>query len=434
MLRMGARMRRTGSFMGVWALAMATTLGCSVFDPDLLPPDSRVDNGEQDSGTTPVDDGCSHGSERPPPRPPADTDGEDIEELVFSLKDVTLSNPFAGLNIDEVCTGPEGPWSCLQEPELQRHLDGEDPNPHVDGPRGIDNKFADIFEIINATFQSGDAEQDLQLTSQTAEARGYGNPLVILTDYNGQANDPRVTVVVTQSVFGVPFEGAVAPDICIMDTEDGAVAHWEESDVEGECDPATEIPPLEVVYDDPDNPTEIVGTDPAWDTGDLWFWARDDTFDAGVPSVRIDTAYVVDWTLVVRLPENQIFNLVGEGQAVQARLHGAYAVADLSPDMSGTEPHGALVAGRWSIAALLQTAESVGICPGTFLHRTARDLLTDNADVRTLARDEGLDVACDALSFGITFTAHRAKFGGIALGQPIPNACEEMEEEGGGGE
>jgi hypothetical protein len=423
-------MRRTSSFIGVWAIAMATALGCSVFDPDLLPPDDQVDNGEQDSGPTPVDDGCTRGSERPPPRPPADTDGEDIEPLVFALKDVLMGNSFAGLNIDEVCTGPEGPWGCLHEPELERFLDGQEPNPHVDGPRGIDNNFANIFEIINATFQSGD-DENLELTSRTAQARGYDNPMVMITNYNGQPNDPRVTVVVTQSVFGIPGEAGadVPPEICIMDTEDGAVAHWE-SDGEGGCDPATEIPPLDVVFDDPDSPTEIVGTDPAWDSGNLWFWARSDTYDAGVPRVEIDTAYVADGTLVVRLPENQVF-IVG---VVQARLHGAYAVADLKPDLSGTEPNSALVAGRWSINALLETAESVGVCPGTFLHRTARDLLTENADVRTFARDEGLDVACDALSFGITFTAHRANFGGIALNPPIVNACEEMEADGGVGE
>jgi hypothetical protein len=45
--------------------------------------------------------------------------------------------------------------------------------------------------------------------------------------------------------------------------------------------------------------------------------------------------------------------------------------------------------------------------------------------VRSNRDQEGLDVPCDAFSFGITLTAHRANFADVTLGQPVPNACAE---------
>jgi hypothetical protein len=422
-------MRRLGSWCRGWVLAVALVGGCDVFDPDLLPRpgDPGGDDGSidpQDTGTTNPEDGCLHGTEVPPQRPPPETEGPDIGRMVFALKDVVLSNANAGLNVDGVCSDREGPWRCLPERQLARYRDGEQPRVHVDGPRGIDNQFAlSVFDTVDFAFRISDG-QNLELTSQTAEAHGYGNPLIIITDYNGEANDPSVTVVVTQSVFGLPSDDGAQPDPCILDTENGGVPH--ERDAGGECDWDSPISPLPVTLDDDENPTEIVEVHPGWETGDLWFWARDDTFineDEDRPAVEVDTAYVNDYQLVVRLPDNQVFNLVGEGQAVQARLQGAYAVADLRPDFSGTDPHKVLIAGRWAITALLETAGSVGICPGDPLYSTADGVLRDAADVRTSAADEGLDVPCNAVSFGITFTAHRANMGGLALGQPIPEPC-----------
>jgi hypothetical protein len=439
-------MRRVGWLrVGLLSAVMAT--GCSVFDPDLLPPEddgpgNGVDSGPGDSGPDPFDDGCTVGSLRPPPRPTGGTGDEvNIEPLWFALKDVVLSDQQTGLNVDELCTGPEGPWSCLAPAQLTNYLNDRPFSVPVDGPMGLDNMFSrEVYSLVNETIEG----PDLELTSQTAEAHGYGNPLIEISDYNGQANDSRVTITVTQSVFGLPGVDGEQPLVCIFEIEgEGGMPHQPdpeegcnlepcpvESEEEGDPGPClARIPPLPVELDDEENPTEIVSVVEDWETGNLWFWARDDTYQAGEPIVVIDTAYVVDYTLVARLPDNQIFNFVGQGQAVQARLHGAYAIAKLRPDFSGSEPGEVLVAGRWAVSALLQTAESVGVCQGTPLYAIARQELERQSDVRTRSEDEGVDVPCNAVSFGITFTAHRAHFGGLALGQPIPNPCAEEGDE-----
>lgn len=411
--------------MGRWTLAMGLACaavaawGCNVFDESLAPPQGDGDGG---GDTRP---GCTDGSEEPPPRPDVE-DGppeDNIDEIVFALKDVTLDDPSNSLNVDETCSGPGGPWTCLPEEELG----SEEPQGHIDGQRGRENQFSEeIFSLVNGL---GFGEQDLQLTSRVSEAKGFGNPIIRIRDYNGEANDPRVTVVVTQSVFGVRGDGAgTTPDVCPVETENGAVPY--EPDPETGCDEpdnlTTEIPPLDVTVDE--EAGVITEFDPGWEAGDIHFWVRDDTFSDGhpdFPEVEDDLAYVSDWKLVVHLPDNVLFKLVGEGQAVQAQLTDAVAVGQLKEDLSGTEEQGVLVAGRWSVNALLQTASSVGVCPGEPLYEGARMILSEAADVRSDPATERPDVRCNSVSFGISFTAFRAHWGGLALGQPIPDLCEE---------
>jgi hypothetical protein len=418
-------MRWIGLLIGLGVAASAVTSGCDVFDADLLPAGDGSPEDEPDSGEEPFDDGCTDGSLRPPPRPTDPDDGTSLEhDLVFALKDVVLSDRTAGLNIDELCTGPDGPWSCLPPRDLERYEAGHDVSPPLDGPMGLDNEFSgQVYDLVNET-----SEEDLELTAQVPMVGGRDNVVVILRDYNGQANDSRVTVILTQTVFSVVSETDPREDVCVDDSD--GVGQPYNFHPEGGCDLDSPIPGPEVglEFDDDGNPTEIVSIDEAWDTGDLWFWGRDDTFangDINQPTVVIDTAYVTDWTLVARLPDNQLFHL----GTVQAWLHGTYAVAKLKPDLSGSEPLDVLVAGRWGVSGLLRTAESVGICRGDPLYAIARSELERNADVRTRAEDEGEDVPCNAVSFGIRFTAHRGNFGGLAPGAAVPAPCDEPDED-----
>jgi hypothetical protein len=416
---------------GALVMALALAVGCQVFDPDFLPV-KPADPPRVDAGGAV----CPNGSKRPPAAPDI-ADTSQPGTLVFALKDVVLNNVSASLNVDRICTSQTGEWGCLAPAELDRYLEGETPLVRQDGPLGEENQFArEVFPFVNGFFDTD--QGSLNITAQTAQAQGIGNPLIRIEGYNGEADDPRVTVVISQSVFMIAAAAGATmpPPVCVQEYADrGGVPHVpHEDDVVNTANPALtecfgdEIPKLEVEqeFNSNDIPIAITGFDPAWHEGRLWAWGRSDTFDRDArPLVMDDLAYVSDWTLVARLPDNVEIKMVGEGQAVVAKFTDAFAVAKLKPDLSGSEPNEVLVAGRWSMNALLETASSVGICPGSIAYNVARAQLEPRTDVRSARDQQGTEVNCDAYSFGITMTAHRANFGGIALGQPVPNACAE---------
>jgi hypothetical protein len=407
-------------------VAMAVAMGCQAFDPDLLPKPT------DDPG--PVD-GCPMGSKRPPERPPSDTDGPSLDPLVFALKDPVMSNPSASLNVDRVCTSQTGEWTCLPPPELARYLEGETPVVPQDGLEGEENQFArEIFPIVDGIFEA-EGQGSLDIILKVSLGSGTYSPLIAISNYNGTADDPRVTVTVSQAVFSVAgAAGATEPPaVCIQEfTDRGGVPHFPHADdVVDDTDPALtqcfgdEIPnlPVEQEYDSNGLPIAITGYDPAWEEGRIWAWARHDAYRDRMltsPVVVDDLAYVTDWNLVARLPDNVELKI----GAVLAKFTDAFAVAKLKEDLTGTEPGQVLIAGRWSVNSLLENAASVGVCPGTVSYSLVRGQLDTRTDVRSNRDQEGLDVPCDAFSFGITLTAHRANLGGITLGQPTPNACE----------
>jgi hypothetical protein len=424
--------RRSGWWQaGLMCVGLTVGAGCQVFDADLLPPR------KEDAGIIPTGDGCHMGSKRPP-EPPAVGDTPSLnEEIWFALKEVVLSNANASINVDRMCTSNGGPWTCLPPAELERYQAGESFIVPPDGPQGEENQFArEIYPIVNGFFEG--EQGTLEITAQTAQGQGVGSPLIRILDYNGEANDPRVTVVVSQAVFALAGQaGATAPPpVCIQHFADrGGVPHFPHVDDVLDDNPALtecfgeEIPKLDVEreYDGAGLPVRITSYDPAWEEGRVWAWGRHDSFrnnDRNQPLVVDDLAYVRDWTLVARLPDNVELKLVGEEQAVVAKFTDAFAVANLRPDLSGSEANQVLVAGRWSVNALLETAGSVGVCPGTAAYVVANSQLTQRTDVRSNRDQEGLDVRCDSFSFGITMTAYRANFGGVTFGQPVPQLCD----------
>jgi hypothetical protein len=409
--------------------------------------DAGVDSGGSGDGSadaladtgTSAFTGCTTGSKRPPERPPSDTDAQSIPEVVFALKDVVMSNANASLNVDRMCTSNGGPWTCLPPPELERYLAGESFTVPPDGPWGEENQFArEVYALINGLVQAAQGAT-VEVSTQIAQAGGVGSPLLRIQDYNGEADDPQVTVVLSQSVFALAGElGATAPpEVCIQEhPERGGVPHVPHVDDVPSANPALtqcfgeemSTLPVDVAYDGSGLPVGIDGYHAGWEDGTLWAWARRDTYGAGgnpnVPYFMDDTAYVRDWILVAGLPDNVELKLTGAGPTVAAKLTDAFLVAFLIPDMSGTYPDGVLLAGRWSVSSLLETAESVGVCQGTVAYNLFRLQLEARTDVRSNRFQEGLDVACDAFSFAMTFTAHRAHWGGITLGQPVFNACD----------
>src|SRR5262249_20509613 len=108
--------------------------------------------------------------------------------------------------------------------------------PQVDGDDGVDNTFGhSITPLLLAAMTT------LEADAQRAEDIGIGAVLVDVSGWNGMDDDPRVSVVVSQSVYGAQL------------LSDGGL-------------PDAAAPDGGPDYDGG-------GPLPAWDGGDVW-WAR----------------------------------------------------------------------------------------------------------------------------------------------------------------
>lgn len=374
-------------------LGCAWIVGCNVFDPAFLENDGMGPDGAVDMSAAPdlgptTAIGCTMGSREAPPRPPAEMEGEDIEELVFGLKEVLLNQgdigwQEIGLNLDNYCSeAPVPQGECIP------------PNPDatllIDGAQGIDNAFgAELYPLVELVFP------ELQDTARMSSETGVGVVAVRLRGYNGEAEDPRVDVTISQSVTG--FAGTAdqtePPEYSIVDFE-----------------PYT-----------PDGSTRLEV--PTWEGND-WLVLRDDTFfssDLEQPLVRDDNAYVTGGQLVVTLPDRVEIRFAGDDNGITVRLTDARAIGTISEDR--TQLRDVTFAGRWSVLDLLQTTRSLGVCDGDAEFMIFRNKLQTAADLRATPGTGGDMVECDALSIGVTFQGYRARLAGVTDGQDPPDAC-----------
>jgi hypothetical protein len=360
--------------LGIVAFSGLLAAGCKVYDPALV--------GMRD-GAVPGDGGSACGI-RPPPRSSAADDGVNIGEIAFAVRDVVFEQGAdwrrTGYDLDGFCTAAPDYEAGCAPPDGSR--------PVIDGDTGIDNVFGQtLFPLVSL------AVPGLQMASRTFQEAGDGSVLIRIVDWNGQLNDSRVDVVAAVTVFGTT--AAAAPDVTITATGP-------------ELSDGTFPPP------------------PAWDDEDV-FWGREDNFVGGNesnPRIRDDNAYVTNGTLVVRLPERTDFIFPGTDVGVLVRLTEAFATGRISDDRTRLE--NVTVAGRWAINDLLDTAEAIGVCPGTPDLMTLQRIMDMNADVRSRADTSGPGVSCDAVSIAIQFTGYRGHWGGIAPGRSVPNSCDMM--------
>ncbi|MAQ19018.1 MAG: hypothetical protein CMN30_29995 [Sandaracinus sp.] len=380
------------------ALLFGGAAGCSVFDGSLLPADGgetdgttvETDFGPETPDTGPTGIGCTDGDRQPPPRPASNTDGPDADEIVFGLREVGLEQEAGdawrdiGLNLDGYCSVGSVPQGECQPPD-------EDATLLLDGNQGIDNAFGgELFPLVDLVIE------DLEATARESSAAGLGVVVLRVRKYNGELDDPRVDVTMSQSVAG--FAGTA---------EETAPSEYTIVDYDAfEADGTTPKPA------------------PVWEGND-WMVLRDDTFlldDLEQPLVRDDNAYVANGVLVMSLPERVEIRFAGEENGITVRLTGARALGTISPD--GQRLENVLFAGRWSINDLLQTTESLGVCPGGAQFSIFRNKLDSAADLRSDPRTAGDGVTCDALSVGVTFEGYRVRIAGISEGlDPPTDSC-----------
>ncbi len=380
----------------IWlGIALALGMGCSVFDPSLIedggvPTDTSTDvviPDDRDLPDTPPSVVCADGQNiLPAPRPTETGDGD---ELVFGLKDVQLDQSASngwrriGFNIDGLCSEELGPVAECVPPDREAE-------PLVDGEGGIDNAFgAEFFDLIEII------SPGLEETSILSANNGNGVILVRIRGWNGEANDGRVEVDISQSVVGRPGTAA--------QTE--APAHVIRDFTLYEADGTTEAPR------------------PNWDGND-WLWVREENFineDLNLPQIQDDNAYVADNTLYVRLPGLIQIQFAGENRGVKVALSDGYLFAQISEDR--TQLVDATFAGRWSIRNLLGTARSVGVCSDEPSYNILLNKLNRIADVRATPGTGGADIECDAISVGVRFQGFRTRIGGVTPGFQPPDEC-----------
>jgi hypothetical protein len=395
-------------------LVLAVVLaGCSVFDPDLLPPQKEP---EGDAGPGPSTCG------RRWPAAPSGTETGDVGLLVFAMRGIVLDQRGPGrswseigydldcyntqTSRDAVTEGQECvPRNALPPPE-GGYTEGNPPSPlSTDGVEGIDNVFGDKFYPLVDTTVDTTQGVDFEEEANAAQALGHGTLLIGVEGWNGQEDDRRLTAWIAQAAAGTP---------------------------------CTEVPLVqfnaqnELVYIAGGQPAPP----PAWDGNDCW-WIRHDAFAAGSspPTLSIvdDLAYIAGRTAVVRLPDRQPIQFFAGPVGARVLLTSAVTTAtvegDLS-DLSTVRLANNVVAGRWSTVDLSQSATYAGICG------LAQNLLTSQldgmADLRSNpAVDHALDQPCDAISLGVRFeegVPGRLAHGddpadSMAIGTPLVDHC-----------
>ena len=326
-----------------------------------------------------------------PARPDASAEGPDGAPLTFAVRDPVLDQSendawrTIGLNLDGLFTDD------LSNPDVecvtangQIAFDGED---------GIDNVMgARFFPLVTLAEAAATLEGDARL----AMMEGLGTPIITISGYNHEANDPRVEVGIATAVAGTSAEFEdVAFDV---------------------GDPSSLLL----------SGTTLPAPAPLWDGHDHWF-VRDDGFllgDIDEPFAADVNAYVADYELVVRLPDRVSVLVQTNTVSIDVRLSDAVAIITLSPDL-GTLLD-VVIGGRMATRDMLAIGESVGICAGTSTFDLLSRAVDGYADLLSVGGGSaGVDSICDALSIGIRFE------GGVAAGAaprstaspPLPVLC-----------
>lgn len=357
-------------------LSAVALLGCDAYDESLL----------AGQGV-----GCTEPSRNPPTRPPAATEGEDDGvEYVFANRDAVFDQlPDAwrenGFNLDGLCTSAENLLSeCLRGPGAMTVFDGTG---------GIDNVFASqLFALVALQYEPrpGVPGDTLARYAQDLQASGESVLLVRIRNWNGTANDPRVTVDLSVSVYGLAGSASAAPNPapCADGAGDDCV--------------------------------------PAWDgSGNDWFWARADNFlngDASQPKIVDDNAFVADDVVMMSIPDRAAIDFTGPSLGLTITLTEGFAVGRISADRMRMD---SMLVGRWSRNDLIETAEHVGVCAGTPNYEFLLLALQGMLDLRSDPDTSSADVECDALSMALPSTGYRARFAGVTPGAPVPNECED---------
>jgi hypothetical protein len=336
---------------------------------------------EGDAGLAGAPAGCV--LSRPPARVTCGGDGGD-DGLVrtFALLDPVVDQSggvwaSSAFDQDGFCTTltPGSPQECMAPL-------GDPVQP--DGPNGVDNVIGQSIYVSLLAFLP-----DFQRDTNVSARRGRSVPIIRISGWNGEADDPRVALTIATAIDVLP-EG-------------------------------TDLPPGGLEFDNTLPSPRWDGTDTAYVAAN-YFAAGDERF----PLVADDNAYVTGYTLVARLPERAPMDFPVPRGVGRIRLTSPLVVVDLSPD--GRSVSNARLSGRWAFVDMLSHLTDIGLCPGTMdadMYLTAFNLLSQRVmDIRSIPGSGGAGVPCDAASATLPFgAASSVRWGGVQPLELNPATC-----------
>ncbi len=301
--------------------------------------------------------GCPH---RSPPPLPTDAPPGASESFVVALRSVDLREGAGalpvGFDLDKTCSCQGETASCREPGKM----------PICDGAEGIDNAASKLFTLIQGAVGGTDKFGSSFFSNEANQ--GIWSILMRVRGYNGQADDDKVEFDFYPTAGGV-------------DKPDGGAA--------------------------------------AWDGQDSWpitTTALADGKTIDDPRFKNLQAYVANHVLVASLPQSS-FTLGGSGvSTVTIRLTGGLVTAEIvKTDAGGWALTSGVLAGRWTLPDIFLSLSTFRdnkgepICKGNVAYEFGKTTICGGADI--LGGTGVPSDACDALSFGVAFTADPAQLG-----------------------
>jgi hypothetical protein len=376
--------QRLALALGLGMLAAGALAACSAIwgfqDLSPLPPDASTTDGhtdvkQEDVATEPdvMDSGCIPAIPPPPPDGGAVADAEADVRLVFALHTLDLGldeKDLIGFDLDKVCTCP-GRSSCVLPPSSFTGY-------ACDRAGGRDIGSARLFGAL------GVGDPNLSETKLNEDINdGKFTFLISVSEYNGQANDPTVTLAFFNSP-GMPDGG----------------------------------PP------------------PAWDGSDVWPVYKDNVVGGRQPNyVSAFTdyqAYVSNYVLVgrflppfyVRLSPNAGHN----DNYLELPLSDTLMTIPLVPDDAGAGIDGGIFGGRLASHDLLSSVsvleDDAGFyCGSSSVYALLVTQVCPFQEIMANPSRDNTNASCDAISFAIGFTAASAQLGGEEVIAQVDASC-----------
>jgi len=337
------------------------------------------------------------------PGPPASSDGGgdsvsfvvafrsiDFGEEAVQMKDGS-SRPGLGYDLDGRCTCVEpGESSCVAPADDQ-----------CDGFGGIDNSISVLFETAAAF------SENFRSSYHSANAEnGDWSILVRVEGYNGLANDDQVRV----SLF---TSSGLNENPCY--TGDDRIPDWDGSDQWPVMTASLE--PLMGAGGGGGGP-QIGGSG----TNGTYICGDEDeetkgNFSVSQPKFFDELAYVNGGILVASLPEAGLV-LDGDGGAID--LTAGFLTGRLRQEAGSWFVDDGTLAGRWASRDAFVAVSSLGsggtLCTDDTLYQTLKQAVCDAQDITS--QISGPTAPCNAVSFGMAFSAEPAQLGFVYVPEP----------------
>jgi hypothetical protein len=381
-------LRRRLAFATVTALGAA---GCAL----ILGIDDKPLRQPVEAGPDP----CEH---HVPPSPP-DKDDDELtrKRYTLALRSVDVGTTDAGLlgfDLDNSCTCVATGGAHDAAPACATKTAPPEPPVACDGVGGIDSAFNGIATVQSA-LQGGLQNQEVECGRRTM--------LVIISNYNGLANDKEVQLAMV-----------ITPGI--------QTAHDA-----GEPPSGCNGPGQTTVYA------------PHWDGTDVWSSNTDFVVKGTREPKLAAKGFVKNWTLVIHASGEEAFTVpVGPVtmEAHQTTIVGQIEPLDeagspLDPQAPGTRASTiklrGQVAGRVAITEMLKGLQNVEarvfngfLCPGNLFYDSIKNTLCASLDVMTSAAQDFTGGDCDGISIAVAFRAEPALMDEARLPMSVsPSPC-----------